>query len=194
MRIERQGITLAHIGVEGPLVFASAQACTSADKLRAARFQDQLIQRLVDAVDLFDGHHISAHALFDLRQALVIGVLEGLEGHKHVAVVSAGSPPLWFQVCPSCWILLLIQVAGFGFRKSGDARARACDFTVLTRAPSSIGKVTSEISQRSILVSSRALRRLVLAGGHGLEADGKAIEPAGFRAATEARGRAAHSC
>src|SRR5690606_17555018 len=66
-----------------------------------------LVERTRNAVDLFGRHHVSAQTAFDLRQPLVIAVLEGLEGgHElgegvlHVEVVRA----LRFQNRVFLWI------------------------------------------------------------------------------------------
>ncbi len=55
-------------------------------------FEDQLVEdalllveRLVDALELVVGHDIGRHALLDLAEALVVGLLEGLEGAHEVA-------------------------------------------------------------------------------------------------------------
>jgi hypothetical protein len=57
--------------------------------VRAGRFQLQLIEGAVEAVDLLGGDDVGRHAPLELAEALVVGVLEGFEG-AHEVVEGAG--------------------------------------------------------------------------------------------------------
>ena len=77
----------AHIVVEGALMLAHrAVAGNAAAPLRPGSLQQQLIdralifiERAIDAVELFGGHHVGGHAAFDVTQPLIVGLLERLE-------------------------------------------------------------------------------------------------------------------
>ena len=57
--------------------------------MRAGRFDLQLVEGAVDAVDLLGGDDVGRHAPLELAEALVVGVLEGFEG-AHEVVEGAG--------------------------------------------------------------------------------------------------------
>ena len=80
---------VADKSLEGGLVLQYSAACAEArgPERRARRLQRELVdQRLVlidgaiDAVELLGGHDVRRDALLDLREPLVIGELERLEG------------------------------------------------------------------------------------------------------------------
>jgi hypothetical protein len=48
-------------------------------ELRPARLEGEFVERLVDALHLVDGDRIGAHPPLDLAEALVVGLLEGIE-------------------------------------------------------------------------------------------------------------------
>jgi hypothetical protein len=66
-----------------------------------ARFQNQFVKRLVDAVDLFSAHHISAHALFNLVKPFVIGLFERFKGDQHIIMHSISAGHLGFEIIHS---------------------------------------------------------------------------------------------
>ena len=179
-REEALRLALAHIGLEGLLVFRlRRRRLAVVGEARAFRLQRQLVQlrlglveRAVDAVHLVAGHHVGGHALLDLREALVIGLAEGLEGLHHVAEGDLG---LKRSLHVSLFSLLRCSMS---LLNSSSAACSARRFTALTRAPSSIGKVTSEISHRSILLKPPCSARLVAAGELRAETDRKSVESA----------------
>ena len=60
-----------------------------AGEVRASRFQLQLVEGAVDAIDLVGGDDVGRHAPLELAEAVVVGVLEGFEG-AHEVVEGAG--------------------------------------------------------------------------------------------------------
>ena len=85
-------LALAHVGVEGGLVLqAGAGARGGAGEVRARGLQREvvddalgLVERAVDAVELVDGDDVGRTARARAGEALVVGVLEGLEGAHEV--------------------------------------------------------------------------------------------------------------
>ena len=85
-------LAVAHVGLEGGLVLeGGAGAQRGAGEVRPGRLQGELVddalvlvERAVDAVDLVGGDDVGGHAALDLAEALVVGVLEGLEGAHEV--------------------------------------------------------------------------------------------------------------
>ena len=84
-----------------------------AAEVRAGGFQRQvvddalgLVERAVEAVDLVGGDDVGRHAALELAEALVVGVLEGLEGAHEVAeggVEVVGGFGFEVVVCGSPW-------------------------------------------------------------------------------------------
>ena len=68
-----------------------ASAVPPSAQLRARLLQEHLVDgalvlvhRLGDAVDLFNGQNIGAHALFDLAEPVVVGLFESVEGFHEI--------------------------------------------------------------------------------------------------------------
>ena len=85
---QRGGLALAHVGVEGGLVLeAGGWRVRGAAEVRAGGFQREvvddalvLVQRAVDAGELVGRDDVGRQAPLELAEAVVVGVLEGLEG------------------------------------------------------------------------------------------------------------------
>ena len=85
-------VAAAHVALEGGLMVEPAgKACCGGAELWAGSLVDErldqtlvLVEGPVDPRKLVDGHDVGTHVALDLGQALVVGLLESLEGPHEV--------------------------------------------------------------------------------------------------------------
>src|SRR5690606_20991483 len=172
--LEAAGLAGADIGVEGALVLPDQRRdrLARAAERRPARIEGQpvepapgLVERRVDAGELLLDEDVDRAPGFQRAEALIVGLLEGLEGTREIlegrADIGAERLRLRSIVHARVLSLGLMRRAASRTRRARPPASAPCAAALrwsgraMTRAPGCMGKVTSEISHRS---SSRMRR------------------------------------
>ena len=98
------GLALPHIGLEGAPCVPGLRLFASPPSCGRFNFRVSSSSGLIDALDFLLGHHVGDHALLDLREALVVGLLEGLEGTHEFVHASASSPAITLVSSPVFYV------------------------------------------------------------------------------------------